>query len=100
MAAQLAQVWLESNYAGYQQTGLMVEKYDATKAGLAGGGGEYTVQQGFGWTNGVMFKFLDSYGWTPSAGAPLPAADTAFACAACSGRFHFTSFSSQMPLEQ
>ncbi|KAK9830761.1 hypothetical protein WJX74_005988 [Apatococcus lobatus] len=73
LAAQLAQVWLESNYAGYQQTGLMVEKYDATMPGLAGGGGEYTVQQGFGWTNGVMFKFLDTYGWNPSAGAPLPA---------------------------
>lgn len=74
LAAQLAQVWLESNYAGYQQTGLMVEKYDATRPGLAGGGGEYTVQQGFGWTNGVMFKFLDTYGWNPSAGAPVPAA--------------------------
>lgn len=40
----------------------MFEKYDATVIGLPGGGGEYDVQLGFGWTNGVAVDFLDMYG--------------------------------------
>jgi hypothetical protein len=34
-------------------TGVMFEKFNATDTDAAGGGGEYTVQIGFGWTNGV-----------------------------------------------
>ena len=30
--------------------------------GLSGGGGEYDVVVGFGWTNGVLLHFLDKYG--------------------------------------
>ena len=26
--------------------------------GEGGGGGEYNVQDGFGWTNGIVFEFL------------------------------------------
>jgi hypothetical protein len=29
---------------------------------LSGGGGEYDVVVGFGWTNGVLLHFLDKYG--------------------------------------
>lgn len=36
-------------------------QYDAVKPGFYGGGGEYVVQSGFGWTNGVVFEFLDIY---------------------------------------
>ena len=32
------------------------------RKGQAGGGGEYGVQIGFGWTNGVILEFLDIYG--------------------------------------
>lgn len=35
-------------------------------AGISGGGGEYAVQTGFGWTNGVMLDFLDRFGWNPT----------------------------------
>lgn len=45
-AASLAQTWLENNWAGWQQTGKMVEKYSAQSSGIAGGGGEYSVQTG------------------------------------------------------
>ena len=45
-AASLAQTWLENNWAGWQQTGKMVEKYSAQSSGIAGGGGEYAVQNG------------------------------------------------------
>ena len=33
------------------------------EVGVAGGGGEYEVLAGFGWSNGVALSFLDKYGW-------------------------------------
>jgi neutral trehalase len=38
----------------------MVEKYNI-ETGDAGGGGEYPVQDGFGWTNGVTRALLARY---------------------------------------
>eukprot|EP00095_Tigriopus_kingsejongensis_P002278 snap_masked-scaffold365_size194585-processed-gene-0.16 protein:Tk02278 transcript:snap_masked-scaffold365_size194585-processed-gene-0.16-mRNA-1 annotation:"hypothetical protein DAPPUDRAFT_303585" len=38
------------------------EKYDPMRPGTAGGGGEYEVQKGFGWTNGVLVDFITIYG--------------------------------------
>lgn len=40
---------------------MMFEKYDVTTRGIPGGGGEYVVQDGFGWTNGVALHFLQMY---------------------------------------
>ena len=40
----------------------MFEKYDSEVVGKAGSGGEYDVQEGFGWTNAVVLKLLDTYG--------------------------------------
>lgn len=40
----------------------MFEKYDVEQPGRVGGGGEYTVQTGFGWSNGVVLEFLAKYG--------------------------------------
>lgn len=40
----------------------MFEKYNATVVGQTGGGGEYTPQDGFGWTNGVALRILDRFG--------------------------------------
>lgn len=48
----------------------MVEKYNAITPGVSGGGGEYDVQTGFGWTNGVMLHFLQTYGWEPQNRLP------------------------------
>ena len=42
--------------------GHLYEKYDANEIGKEGGGGEYTVQTGFGWTNGVLVEFLCLFG--------------------------------------
>ncbi|SAK66985.1 alpha,alpha-trehalase TreA [Caballeronia ptereochthonis] len=40
----------------------LVEKYVVEGAGTGGGGGgEYPLQDGFGWTNGVTLKLLDLY---------------------------------------
>nr|CAD7425859.1 unnamed protein product [Timema monikensis] len=62
LAFQIAEKWVRSNYKAYNETNAMYEKYDATVPGGHGGGGEYTVQLGFGWTNGVVMAFLDMYG--------------------------------------
>ena len=43
--------------------------------GLPGGGGEYDVQLGFGWSNGVAMAFADEYGArlrSPSTAARAP----------------------------
>ena len=52
-ADELASRWLALNQKVYQQTGKMLEKYNVKDMDLPGGGGEYPVQDGFGWTNGV-----------------------------------------------
>lgn len=57
----LAQRWIHSNILGYDETGVMFEKYDAVVPGQNGGGGEYEIQAGFGWTNGVALRFIHDY---------------------------------------
>ncbi|MBL5930935.1 alpha,alpha-trehalase [Lelliottia amnigena] len=43
----------------YDREQKLVEKYDVSTTGTGGGGGEYPLQDGFGWTNGVTLKMLD-----------------------------------------
>ncbi len=45
----------------YRETGKMLEKYDIEQA-RPGGGGEYPLQDGFGWTNGVVRELVARYG--------------------------------------
>ncbi|XP_043471922.1 trehalase-like isoform X2 [Leptopilina heterotoma] len=61
LSKELATRWLRSNHIGFNEFNEMFEKYDAVKPGFYGGGGEYVVQSGFGWTNGVIFELLDIY---------------------------------------
>lgn len=58
LANELASAWVDSGLVAWQTTGFMYEKYDATKPGVGGGGGEYTPQIGFGWSNGVALVLL------------------------------------------
>lgn len=58
LAHTLRQRWTELNLRVYQHTGKMVEKYNVVDMGLDAGGGEYPVQDGFGWTNGVLLQLL------------------------------------------
>jgi alpha,alpha-trehalase len=61
-AKQLAQKWLQNNYNGWLSDNVMFEKYNVSSlAGVPGGGGEYDVQAGFGWTNGVVLELLLAY---------------------------------------
>ncbi len=58
VAAEAKKRWVDLNVKVYRQTGKMVEKYNVMDLGLEAGGGEYPVQDGFGWTNGVLLKLL------------------------------------------
>jgi len=40
----------------------MYEKFNAVEIGKPGSGGEYTVQTGFGWSNGVLLWLMEKYG--------------------------------------
>lgn len=62
IAFQLAQDYVRACHKGFQEHKQMFEKYDSENPGQYGGGGEYTVQEGFGWSNGVVFEFLAMYG--------------------------------------
>ncbi|BES96685.1 alpha,alpha-trehalase [Nesidiocoris tenuis] len=62
LAFEMARRWVMSNYKAYNSTTAMFEKYDATVVGGHGGGGEYEVQFGFGWSNGVIMELLAKYG--------------------------------------
>ncbi|HEY6125485.1 MAG TPA: alpha,alpha-trehalase TreF [Steroidobacteraceae bacterium] len=60
LAAKIAEGWVAENARVYCKTGKLVEKYNVRDAG-EGSGGEYPVQDGFGWTNGVLLKLLAVY---------------------------------------
>ena len=60
LARDIAGRWLATVRRVYANTGKMFEKYDVEQA-LPGGGGEYPVQDGFGWTNGVTRGLLQLY---------------------------------------
>ena len=71
LADQLARRWVRTVSGFYDCTGRMVEKYDI-ESGQAGSGGEYPVQDGFGWTNGVTRALLDRPGIETSIVATCP----------------------------
>lgn len=58
LAQRIADAWLTTVERHFAATGQLLEKYDVER-GTAGGGGEYAVQTGFGWTNGVTAALLD-----------------------------------------
>lgn len=58
-AREGASRWIENNLAVYRDTGRLMEKYDVRTIGRLASGGEYGVQDGFGWTNGVLRCLLD-----------------------------------------
>ncbi|KAJ2024694.1 hypothetical protein IWW57_003634 [Coemansia sp. S610] len=96
LATQLAQTFANSVFCAWfktggsipgileklpntNDTGHMFEKFDSTQVGKEGGGGEYTVQAGFGWTNGILIWTLDTFGKSLVApvcpGTPLAAGE-------------------------
>lgn len=81
LALRLAQRYLDSAFCTWRATGgatselprlegvgdadgdgIMFEKYSDEEISAAGGGGEYDVVEGFGWTNGVLIWAVDTFG--------------------------------------
>lgn len=61
LADDIARRWLHTVASLYQREGKLVEKYELRELAdgvHGGGGGEYPLQDGFGWTNGVTRKLL------------------------------------------
>lgn len=62
LARDIAHRWLSTVAEVYQAEGKLVEKYALRElhadASHGGGGGEYPLQDGFGWTNGVTRALL------------------------------------------
>lgn len=95
LALRLAQRYLDSAFCTWYATGgatsatpklpglsdadvgIMFEKYSDRATNVAGGGGEYDVVEGFGWTNGVLIWAVDTFGnelARPDCGDVQPAA--------------------------
>ncbi len=60
LAATIACRWLVNVTAVYARSGRLVEKYNVSNSS-GGSGGEYPLQDGFGWTNGVTRQLLALY---------------------------------------
>ena len=60
LAHEVARRWLATVQRVFGNTGKLVEKYDV-EHNLPGGGGEYPLQDGFGWTNGVTRGLIALY---------------------------------------
>lgn len=58
LANEGARRWIAANTSIVRQTGHFLEKYDVEHPGRVAGGGEYAVQDGFGWTNGVLVQLM------------------------------------------
>ncbi|RTE70816.1 hypothetical protein BHE90_014775 [Fusarium euwallaceae] len=79
LALKLGQRYLDSTFCTWYATGgstsetpqlrglsdadegIMFEKYADNATNVAGGGGEYEVVEGFGWTNGVLLWAVDTF---------------------------------------
>ena len=59
LAEEIKRRWLGVNQTVFDAKRKMIEKYDVVNESGLGGGGEYPLQDGFGWTNGVAAALLD-----------------------------------------
>jgi alpha,alpha-trehalase len=58
LANEIKSRWLRLNTNVFDRTKKMFEKYNVEDISLSAGGGEYPLQDGFGWTNGVAIALL------------------------------------------
>ena len=58
LADEIKHRWIKTNTMVFDKHRKLVEKYDVMSSGDLGGGGEYPLQDGFGWTNGVLRALL------------------------------------------
>ncbi len=58
LADEIKLRWLKLNEDVFNRTGKMFEKYNVENISLHAGGGEYDLQDGFGWTNGIAAALM------------------------------------------
>jgi alpha,alpha-trehalase len=61
LARSIAENWVRTNLQVFNDTGKLMEKYNVIDTDVKAGGGEYPLQDGFGWTNGVLLNLLNHY---------------------------------------
>ncbi len=61
LADEIKKRWLNLNKSVFERTGKMFEKYNVLDTTLFAGGGEYPLQDGFGWTNGVAIALMNDF---------------------------------------
>jgi len=61
LAREIAVCWCALNIQAYEQTGRLLEKYNIVDVDELATGGEYELQDGFGWTNGVLLALMNKY---------------------------------------
>lgn len=61
LARDIAIKWINTDISVFNSTGKLMEKYNVVDTGLKAGGGEYPLQDGFGWTNGVLLELINRY---------------------------------------
>lgn len=59
LADEIRLRWMQSTEMVFSTRHKMIEKYDVQNKARLGGGGEYPLQDGFGWTNGVYAALFD-----------------------------------------
>lgn len=62
LALEIAHRWLDTLNKSFAKMHVLMEKYNVYQPDVIACGGEYSVQQGFGWTNGIALKFLELCG--------------------------------------
>ncbi|RNA16786.1 Neutral trehalase [Brachionus plicatilis] len=62
LALRMARKFFNSVYTGWKVNDAFYEKYNSLCPGQRGAGGEYEVQSGFGWTNGVVLRLIEVFG--------------------------------------
>ncbi len=58
LANEIKHRWIRVNMKVFAEKHKLVEKYNLESGNGLGGGGEYPLQDGFGWTNGVLAALL------------------------------------------
>lgn len=61
LAETIAKKFINTVNEKFKETRKIREKYDVVNPKANAGGGEYVVQDGFGWTNGVVTSFIKMY---------------------------------------
>lgn len=58
LANEIKNRWIKTNMKVFTAKRKLIEKYNVVSDDGLGGGGEYPLQDGFGWTNGVLAALL------------------------------------------